>query len=142
MSFQAYLDNIEEKTGKTPRQFIALAKERGYDDPGTKARVIVDWLKADFDLGRGGGAARSAAVETRSSIGAVPAPSADRRDLGKVCNRADIAGEALHRISRTDTDTLDQVGPALSPDGRRVAYGKRRAMARSRRHRERNGDPS
>ncbi len=53
MSFQAYLDNIEEKTGKTPRQFIALAKERGYDDPGTKARVIVDWLKADFDLGRG-----------------------------------------------------------------------------------------
>ena len=33
MSFQAYLDNIEDKTGKTPREFIALAKERGYDDP-------------------------------------------------------------------------------------------------------------
>jgi hypothetical protein len=53
MSFQAYLDNIEEKTGKTPREFIALAKERGYDDPATKAGVIVDWLKADFGLGRG-----------------------------------------------------------------------------------------
>jgi hypothetical protein len=53
MSFQAYLDNIEEKTGKTPRQFIALAKDRGYDDPATKAGVIVDWLKADYDLGRG-----------------------------------------------------------------------------------------
>ena len=53
MSFQAYLDNIEEKTGKTPREFVALAKERGYDDPSTKAGVIVDWLKTDFDLGRG-----------------------------------------------------------------------------------------
>jgi hypothetical protein len=53
MSFQAYLDNIEEKTGKTPREFIALAKERGYDDPATKAGVIIDWLKADFGLGRG-----------------------------------------------------------------------------------------
>jgi hypothetical protein len=28
MSFQAYLDNIEEKTGKTPKQFIAEAKKK------------------------------------------------------------------------------------------------------------------
>ncbi len=53
MSFQAYLDNIEEKTGKTPREFVELARKRGYDDPATKAGVIVDWLKADFGLGRG-----------------------------------------------------------------------------------------
>ena len=53
MSFQAYLDNIEDKTGLIPRQFIALAQEKGFDDPSTKAGVIVDWLKADFDLGRG-----------------------------------------------------------------------------------------
>ena len=53
MSFQAYLDNIEDKTGLTPRQFIALAKERGFDDPSTKAAVILAWLKEDYDLGRG-----------------------------------------------------------------------------------------
>lgn len=53
MSFQAYLDNIEEKTGKTPNEFIALAKQKGFDDPKTKAGQIVDWLKEDFDLGRG-----------------------------------------------------------------------------------------
>ncbi|MFZ1301143.1 MAG: DUF4287 domain-containing protein [Candidatus Microsaccharimonas sp.] len=53
MSFQAYLDNIEEKTGKTPNDFIVLAKQKGYDAPDVKAGVIVDWLKADFDLGRG-----------------------------------------------------------------------------------------
>ena len=53
MSFQAYLDNIEEKTGKTPREFVALAHDLGYDDPATKAGTIVDWLKADYGLGRG-----------------------------------------------------------------------------------------
>ncbi|WP_327003383.1 DUF4287 domain-containing protein [Dactylosporangium sp. NBC_01737] len=53
MSFQAYLDNIETKTGKTPRELLALATERGYDAPATKAGTIVDWLRADFDLGRG-----------------------------------------------------------------------------------------
>ena len=53
MSFQAYLDNIEEKTGMTPRQFIDLATTKGYDQPSVKAGVIVNWLKADYDLGRG-----------------------------------------------------------------------------------------
>ncbi len=53
MSFQAYLDAIEDKTGLTPRQFIELAHERGYDDPGTKAATVIAWLAEDYDLGRG-----------------------------------------------------------------------------------------
>ena len=53
MSFQAYLDTIEDKTGLVPRQLVDLAKERGYDDPSVKAGVIVDWLKEDYGLGRG-----------------------------------------------------------------------------------------
>lgn len=53
MSFQAYLDNIEEKTGKTPNEFIAMAKEKGFDDPKVKSGVIADWLKNDFGLGHG-----------------------------------------------------------------------------------------
>ena len=53
MSFQAYLDNIEDKTGLTPRQFIELATEKELDKPEVKAGVIVDWLKADYGLGRG-----------------------------------------------------------------------------------------
>ncbi|MEJ1088600.1 DUF4287 domain-containing protein [Microbacterium sp. Mu-80] len=52
MSFQSYLDNIETKTGITPRQFIDLASERGFG-AGTKATPIVEWLKNDYDLGRG-----------------------------------------------------------------------------------------
>jgi len=53
MSFQAYLDNIEQKTGKIPQEFIDIAKSKGYDDPSVKAGEIVAWLKEDFDLGRG-----------------------------------------------------------------------------------------
>ncbi len=52
MSFQAYLDKIEEKTGKTPAELLAMAHERGYD-ASTKAGVVTAWLKEDFDLGRG-----------------------------------------------------------------------------------------
>ncbi|MFF2148039.1 DUF4287 domain-containing protein [Kitasatospora sp. NPDC058190] len=57
MSFQAYLDTIETKTGLTPRVFIALAQERGFDAPSTKAGTILAWLKEDYDLGRGHGMA-------------------------------------------------------------------------------------
>ncbi len=53
MSFQAYLDTIEDKTGLTPQQFVDLAHERGYDEPSVKSGVIVAWLKDDYDLGRG-----------------------------------------------------------------------------------------
>jgi Domain of unknown function (DUF4287) len=53
MSFQAYLDTIEQKTGLTPRQFISMAHERGLDEPSVKAGQIVEWLKEDYGLGRG-----------------------------------------------------------------------------------------
>ncbi|MGM1064122.1 DUF4287 domain-containing protein [Saccharothrix sp. Mg75] len=56
MSFQAYLDNIEKKTGKTPAQLLAEARDRGYDAT-TKAGVVLGWLKDDYDLGRGHGMA-------------------------------------------------------------------------------------
>ena len=52
MSFQAYLDNIEDKPGLTPREFVTKATERGYG-PGTKAGEIVAWLGEDYGLGRG-----------------------------------------------------------------------------------------
>jgi hypothetical protein len=52
MSFQAYLDNIEDKTGVTPRRFVELAAEKGFGS-GTKAGEIVAWLAEDYGLGRG-----------------------------------------------------------------------------------------
>lgn len=52
MSFQAYLDTIERKTGLTPRQLVDIAREKGFDET-TKATPIIEWLAADYDLGRG-----------------------------------------------------------------------------------------
>ncbi|HWY99238.1 MAG TPA: DUF4287 domain-containing protein [Bacteroidia bacterium] len=53
MSFQAYIDNIKAKTGKTPEDFRKLAEKKGLLKPGVKAMEIVNWLKKDFDLGHG-----------------------------------------------------------------------------------------
>ena len=53
MSFQAYLDNVEQKTGKTPKQFIAEAKKKKL----TEFKDIIAWLKNDYGLGVGHGRA-------------------------------------------------------------------------------------
>ena len=58
MSFQAYIDNIKTKTGKTPSDFKKLASQKGFLEKGNlkptvKAGEIVKWLKEDFDLGHG-----------------------------------------------------------------------------------------
>jgi Domain of unknown function (DUF4287) len=53
MSFQAYIDNIKIKTGKTPDEFKQLAEQKGLLKPGVKAGEIVAWLKEDFGLGHG-----------------------------------------------------------------------------------------
>ncbi|MGP9652075.1 DUF4287 domain-containing protein [Glutamicibacter sp. AOP38-B1-38] len=52
MSFQAYLDTIETKTGLTPRQLLAQATDRGFGS-ATKATPIIQWLKEEHGLGRG-----------------------------------------------------------------------------------------
>ena len=69
MSFQAYLDNIEEKTGKTPQTLINEAKAKGFDKPGTKAGVIIDWLKEEYGLGRGHAMALVTVIKNGPKIG-------------------------------------------------------------------------
>lgn len=68
MSFQAYLDNIELKTGKTPREFIEMAQAKGLDKPEVKAGEILKWLKSEFDLGRGHGMAIVHIIKNGDSI--------------------------------------------------------------------------
>lgn len=67
MSFQAYLDNIETKTGKTPDELIELASTKGFNKD-TKASEIIDWLKQDFDLGRGHAMALVAVIKNGPKI--------------------------------------------------------------------------
>ena len=58
MSFQAYLENIKAKTGKSPEDFRMLAAQQEFTEgenikAGVKAGDIVKWLKEDFQLGHG-----------------------------------------------------------------------------------------
>ncbi|MBK6282543.1 MAG: DUF4287 domain-containing protein [Draconibacterium sp.] len=58
MSFQAYIDNIKAKTGKTPDDFKKIAEEKGFMENGNllktvKPTEIVNWLKEEFKLGHG-----------------------------------------------------------------------------------------
>jgi hypothetical protein len=58
MSFQAYLDNIQAKTGKSRDELRELAAEKGFSDKGgikvgVKAAEIVAWRRDEFQLGHG-----------------------------------------------------------------------------------------
>ncbi len=58
MSFQAYIDNIKAKTGKSPADFKKLAEEKAFIidgklNPAIKATTVTHWLKETFDLGHG-----------------------------------------------------------------------------------------
>jgi hypothetical protein len=49
MTYKAYIDNIQVKTGKTPEEFRKLAQERGLSKYGE----LLKWLKTECGLGHG-----------------------------------------------------------------------------------------
>ena len=70
MSFQAYLDNIQAKTGKSPADVRKLAEKRGFTQKGkltAKAGEVIQWLKDDFDLGHGHAMAIVALLKGKTS---------------------------------------------------------------------------
>lgn len=70
MSYQAYLDAIEAKTGRTPQQLLDEAASRGFG-PHTKAGEVVDWLRDDYGVGRGHAMALYGVLK-KGAEGAVP----------------------------------------------------------------------
>lgn len=72
MSFQAYIDNIRLKTGKSPEDFKELAEAKGFLKDGqlvkeVKATEITNWLKGEFDLGHGHAMAIYASFKGKTS---------------------------------------------------------------------------
>jgi hypothetical protein len=53
MSFQAYIDNIKSKTGKSPEDFKKELEDDGLLSPDMKATDLVNWLKQNYELGHG-----------------------------------------------------------------------------------------
>ncbi len=68
MSFQAYIDAVEKKTGMIPEALLAEARARGYDAT-TKAAEIVAWLAEDHGVGRGHAMAFAHVVRNGAAIG-------------------------------------------------------------------------
>ena len=54
MTFKAYMDNIQAKSGKTPDAFWKLANKKGFVKRGkvvAKHADMLKWLKSDIGLG-------------------------------------------------------------------------------------------
>ena len=69
MSFQAYLDNIQAKTGRRPEDIAAQVRAHGLTKPGE----VIAWLKSEFSLGHGHAMAIVSLVRSADQ----PARSAD-----------------------------------------------------------------
>ena len=80
MSFQAYLDAAEKKTGRTPQDIVDAAHERGYG-ADTAAKEILAWLAADLGLGRGHGMALVHVIKNGAGI--------DDKHVGTTCAHRD-----------------------------------------------------
>lgn len=107
MTFQAYLDTIQRKTGKSADEFVSMAREKGFLEPGTKPLQIVDWLRSDYDLGRGHA---MALVNVFKSITNPDRPRGDER-IDKV-----FSGRKAHWRPAYDAllDDLKQLGLDVS----------------------------
>lgn len=107
MSFQGYLDTIRAKTGLGPDDFSRLAAERGLAGPGVKAGAVIDWLAADYGLGRGHAMAIVAVLKD-----AIPASAAGAAGPTAAARAVDYAVDAVfsgpRRVWRGTFDTIWQ----------------------------------
>jgi hypothetical protein len=53
VTFQAYLDAVRAKSGKTPEQLKAQAEKSGVYQSDMKATALIEWLQSEYGLGRG-----------------------------------------------------------------------------------------
>jgi hypothetical protein len=79
MTFKAYLDNIEAKTGTSAADFTKLAGKKGYLSTeglraGIKVGEVVAWLKQDFQLGHGHAMAIVALLKGKQVLAPKKAP--------------------------------------------------------------------
>jgi hypothetical protein len=100
MSFQAYLDNIQAKTGKRPEDIADLVRAQGLSKPGE----VVAWLKAEFGLGHGHAMAIVSLLRTAGQ----PARSADDKTAAYF-----TGPKARWRVA---FDRLADRAQALAPD--------------------------
>ena len=106
MSFQAYLDSIKVKTGKTPDDFAKLASQKGLAKHGE----IIGWLKTEFALGHGHANAIAAVLlksETRKNSSE---EKLDKLFSGKKDILRAAGEEIVAKVSKFGPDVVVSVG--------------------------------
>jgi hypothetical protein len=124
MSLKAYLDNIEAKTGKTPQQFVDLARSEGLIGPGVKPGQIVSWLKAEHGLGHGHAMAIVATIKQTTQP-----PTSDNQKIakhfsGKKATWRPTYDKIASKVSSFGSDTDVQAGTSyisLRRNGKKFA---------------------
>jgi hypothetical protein len=106
MSFQAYLDNIQAKTGKTADDFKAMAAEKGL----TKTAEIMAWLKSDFGLGHGHAMAIVHLIVHQDHIKASPDDKTGNLFSGKKEKWRSAYDNILDKIKGFGTDASSSAG--------------------------------
>jgi hypothetical protein len=116
MSFQAYLDRVEELTGKTPNDFIAMARDKNL----TQNKDILDWLKRDFGLGLGHARAMAYVIQhgPKFTVRQTTGPHRDATDTLILTGRKAPAKTAARKTPR--------------PAARKTAAAKKPAAAKKR----------
>ncbi len=108
MTYQAYLDTIEVRTGLSVEDFQKLADERGLLRPGVKAGHVVNWLKTDYGLGHGH------AMAMYGSLRAIDAPKltdqdrVDRYFSGKRSAWRPVYDKLLKQVHQFGSDVSTQ----------------------------------
>src|ERR1700733_15310082 len=106
MSFQAYLDNIKAKTGKTAEDFKTLAAERNF----TKTAEIMAWLKSDFGLGHGHAMAIVHLLVHQEHRNASPDDKADKLFSGNKEKWRKSYGELIEKVTAFGADVATSAG--------------------------------
>lgn len=101
MSFQAYLDTVKAKTGKTPDDFAKLAAQKGL----VKHGEIVSWLKQEFRLGHGHANAVAAALLKSDARRASPDEKLDKLFAGPKARWRNPYDELIAGINAFGPDT-------------------------------------
>jgi hypothetical protein len=79
MTFEAYITNIQAKTGKRPKDFFDEAVRQQVLRPDTKTMEFVNWLKSHSGLGHGHAMAVWEAFRRNGWIPLAEAPPAGAR---------------------------------------------------------------
>jgi len=106
MSFQAYLDNIKAKTGKTADDFKSMAAEKKL----TKTAEILAWLKNDFGLGHGHAMAIVHLIVHQEHRDATPDDRADKLFSGNKAKWRASFDDLLSQIKSFGPDADISVG--------------------------------